>query len=78
MVKDLVEHLVISLVDKSSQVRVTEVEVDSRKSVVQVHVAAQDLGRIIGGDGRMFRALRTVINAVEPQRERDLVVDIAE
>ncbi len=77
MVKELVEHLVASLVDKSAQVKVAEVQVDN-KSVIQVHVAAQDLGRIVGGDGRMFRALRTIIHAVDPHKKWDLVVDIAE
>lgn len=78
MLKDLVAHIVKNLVEKPEAVTVSEIVTDDKK-VIQVHVSAQDLARVIGSEGRTFRALRTIVNLVsDPLIKQDIVVDIAE
>lgn len=77
MAKQLILYLVKQLVTKPDAVTVTEVQADN-KNLVQVHVAPQDLARIIGGEGRLFRALQTIARLAHQNQETDLVVDIAE
>ncbi len=75
MVTELISHLVKKLVDQPDTVVISEVR-DQDKIVVQVHVAPQDLARVIGAEGRTFRALRSVVSLVNPAHQTDLVVDI--
>ena len=78
MVKALVEHIVKRLVDKPDAVIVSDVESEG-KHILQIHVAAQDLAKVIGSEGRTFRALRSVVSLVGAQDHiKDIVVDIAE
>lgn len=77
MVKELVEHIVKHVVEKPDVVRI-ETITEGEKTVMQVRVASQDLARIIGNEGRTFRALRTVVNLLVPGTVQDMVADIAE
>lgn len=78
MVKTLVEHIVKKLVDKPDAVVVSDVESEGRH-ILQVHVAAQDLSKVIGSEGRTFRALRSIMHLVGTSDHfKDIVVDIAE
>ncbi len=60
--EELVEYLARSLVDKPDEVRVERVERDGA-TVLELHVAQEDLGKVIGRQGRVARALRTIVRA---------------
>jgi predicted RNA-binding protein YlqC (UPF0109 family) len=77
MLEKLVEHIVTSLVSKPESVVISGVERDG-KFVIQVRVAAEDVARVIGSEGRVFRAIRAVVMLLGNQQQRDVVVDIAE
>ena len=76
--RDLVEFLVRALVADPDAVRVDEVEEDD-DTVLEVHVADDDLGRVIGRDGRVANAIRTIAKAAATARGRGRVmVEIVE
>jgi uncharacterized protein len=77
MLIKLIEDIVKKLVDKPGAVVVSEVPM-ADKNMIQVKVAAHDLGRVVGSEGRTFRALRTLVRLADPTRNNDIVVDIAE
>jgi uncharacterized protein len=60
--EELVEYLARSLVDKPDEVRVVRGERDGA-TVLELHVAQEDLGKVIGRQGRIARALRTIVRA---------------
>lgn len=72
--KDLVEHVVKTLVDKPEAVVVTASHADG-KIVISVKVDGADLGRIIGKDGQTIRALRALALVVVPQGQ-EISVDV--
>jgi hypothetical protein len=61
-VQELVEFLAKGLVDKPDEVRVERVEKDGTL-VLELHVAPDDVGKVIGRQGRIARALRTIVRA---------------
>jgi len=61
-VEDLLEYLARNLVDSPEEVRVTRSERDGAV-LLELHVAQDDLGKVIGRHGRIARALRTVVRA---------------
>jgi predicted RNA-binding protein YlqC (UPF0109 family) len=61
-VEDLVEYLARGLVDKPDEVRVDRIERDGA-IVLELHVAPDDVGKVIGRQGRIARALRTLVRA---------------
>jgi predicted RNA-binding protein YlqC (UPF0109 family) len=74
---ELVEYLARRLVDEPDAVRVEEVERDG-DTVIQLHVAADDVGKVIGRQGRIARALRTVVRASATRREERVLLEIVE
>ncbi len=74
---ELVEYLARRLVDKADEVRVEEVEEDGAL-VIELHVAAEDLGRVIGRGGRIARALRTLVRAGGAHGDRRVLLEIVE
>lgn len=62
MEKDLIEYIAKSLVDDPDAVSVNETE-GERGSVLELRVAQNDIGKVIGKYGRIAKALRTVLNA---------------
>ncbi|MBO4509173.1 MAG: KH domain-containing protein [Spirochaetaceae bacterium] len=62
MEKDLIEYIAKSLVDDPSSVSVQEVEGD-KSTVIELRVAQNDIGKVIGKYGRIAKALRTVLSA---------------
>lgn len=62
MQKDLIEYIAKSLVDDPSAVEVKEAE-DERGTVLQLSVASEDIGKVIGKQGRIAKAIRTLLNA---------------
>ena len=77
MIKELISSFVRKLVDKPDAVVVTEIAADG-KYLIQVCVAPHDLGKVIGSEGRTFRALRAVVSLLSKHSHTDVVVDIAE
>jgi predicted RNA-binding protein YlqC (UPF0109 family) len=73
----LVEYLARRLVDDPESVRVDEVERDG-DLVLQLRVAQDDIGKVIGRSGRMVRALRTVVRAVGARGDRRVLLEIVE
>jgi uncharacterized protein len=74
---ELVEYLARRLVDDPDAVRVEEVEEDG-DTVIRLHVAGDDVGKVIGRQGRIARALRTVVRASAARRERRVLLEIVE
>lgn len=73
----LIETIAKALVDKPEQVEVTEVD-GEQTTVVELKVAKEDLGKVIGKEGRMARALRTILGAASTKLRRRSVLEIIE
>jgi predicted RNA-binding protein YlqC (UPF0109 family) len=74
--RELLEFLARSLVAEPDAVVVTEVEEIEGEVVLEVEVAEDDLGRVIGRGGRVANALRSVMKAAATREEKRVVVDI--
>jgi len=75
-VRDLLDFLARSLVESPDSVQVTEVEEIEGEVVLELEVADDDLGRVIGRGGRVANALRSVMKAAATREEKRVVVDI--
>ena len=73
--KELVEVIAKSLVDYPEEVVVTEKETE-RSIVIELHVASSDMGKVIGKQGRIAKAIRSVVKAAASKSEKKVVVDI--
>ena len=73
--KELVEVIAKSLVDNPDEVLVTETETD-KAIVVELRVAQSDMGKVIGKQGRIAKAIRAVVKAASSQEDKKVVVDI--
>ena len=73
--KELVEVIAKSLVDAPEEVVVTETE-DEKSIVIELHVAASDMGKVIGKQGRIAKAIRSVVKAAASKSDKKVVVDI--
>lgn len=74
---EIVEYLARRLVDEPDAVRVEEVERDG-DTVLQLYVAPDDVGKVIGRQGRIARALRTVVRASAAREDRRVLLEIME
>jgi len=75
--KDLIEQIARALVDKPEDVMVTAIE-GNQATVLELKVAKEDLGKIIGKQGRTARSLRTIIGAASAKERRRVVLEIVE
>lgn len=75
--KELVQYLARSLVNNPDAVEVTETAGDDG-STLKVKVAKEDLGRIIGKQGRTAKSIRTLVNAAALRSNRRVVLEIVE
>ena len=73
--KELVEVIAKALVDYPDQVVVTETETD-KSIVVELRVAQSDMGKVIGKQGRVAKAIRTVVKAAALNENQKVVVEI--
>ncbi|MDD7177841.1 MAG: KH domain-containing protein [Lachnospiraceae bacterium] len=73
--KELVEVIAKALVDYPEQVTVTETETD-KSIVVELRVAQSDMGKVIGKQGRIAKAIRSVVKAAASKSEKKVIVDI--
>ena len=74
---ELVDFLVRSIVENPGEVAVEEFEEDG-ELVLEVKVAEEDLGRVIGREGRVAKAIRTIARAAGARDDRRVAVDIIE
>jgi predicted RNA-binding protein YlqC (UPF0109 family) len=75
--KDLLLYIAKSLVDKPEAVSVVEVE-GEKTTVLELRVAPEDLGKVIGKQGRTARSIRTILNASATKLKRRAVLEIIE
>ena len=75
--KDLVVAIAKALVDDPSQVQASE-ELEDDTIVIKLTVAKEDMGRIIGKEGRTAKAVRTLLNAVSTRNNAKAVLKIVE
>ena len=75
--KELVEVITKALVDNPDEVVVTEKQ-EEKATVVEVHVAESDMGKVIGKQGRIAKAIRSVVKAGAAKEDRKVIVDIAD
>ncbi|MBC8590487.1 KH domain-containing protein [Wansuia hejianensis] len=72
---ELVEFIAKSLVDNPDEVSVNEVE-GSQSIIIELKVAPEDMGKIIGKQGRIAKAIRTVVKAAAIKENKRVVVEI--
>jgi predicted RNA-binding protein YlqC (UPF0109 family) len=75
--KELITYIAKALVDKSEEVVVTEIE-GEQTSVIELKVAKEDLGKVIGKQGRTARAMRTILSASSTKINKRSVLEIIE
>jgi len=75
--KDMIEYIAQALVDHPEQVNVTEVEGD-QTTVLELKVAKEDIGKVIGKQGRTARAMRTILSAASAKIKKRAVLEIVE
>lgn len=75
--KELVEFVAKALVDHPDQVRVERLE-DDRAIILELHVASEDMGKVIGKQGRIAKAIRTVVNAAATNESKRVMVEIVQ
>ena len=75
--KDLIEYIAKALVDHPEQVKVSEIE-GGRTSVIELSVAKEDMGKVIGKQGRTATAIRIILGAVSAKLKRHFVLEIIE
>lgn len=75
--KDLIQHIAQALVDHPESVRVVEVN-GGRTSIFQLKVSKEDMGKVIGRDGRTAQAMRTIVSAVSNKFHRNSILEIVE
>lgn len=75
MEKELVEYLAKSLVDDPDAVEINEIESD-KSTILELRVAPDDIGKVIGKHGRIARALRTVLAAASTRSGKRVMLEI--
>ncbi len=73
--RDLVEYVAKSLVDAPDEVRIEEIETD-RGTVLELHVAEDDMGKVIGRNGSVAKALRTLLKVVSARTGETVTLEI--
>ena len=74
---ELLEYLARQLVDQPDEVRVERVQ-DDDTVLLRLHVAQDDLGKVIGRQGRIARALRTIVRACSAREQRRVQLEIVD
>jgi predicted RNA-binding protein YlqC (UPF0109 family) len=75
--KDLIERIAQALVDRPEEVMVTAIE-GNQATVLELKVAKEDLGKIIGKQGRTARSLRIILGAASAKMRKRVVLEIVE
>jgi uncharacterized protein len=77
-VEDLLEFIARALVDRPDKVSVEGFEEDDGTVVLEIHVAEEDVGKMIGRGGRTISSVRTVMRAVASRNDERVLVDVVE
>jgi predicted RNA-binding protein YlqC (UPF0109 family) len=75
--KDLIENIAKSLVDKTEDVSVKETQ-GEKTTIIELRVAQEDLGKVIGKQGRTARAMRIILNAAGTKMGKRCILEILE
>ncbi|MEK7286145.1 MAG: KH domain-containing protein [Nitrospirota bacterium] len=75
--KDLIEYIAKSLVDRPEEVSVQETE-GEKTTIIELRVAKEDLGKVIGKMGKTARSMRTILNAAATKIGKRCVLEILE
>ena len=75
--KDLIMYMAQALVDHPEQVEVSEI-IGEQTSVIELRVAKEDLGKVIGKQGRTAKAMRTILSAASTKIRKRTVLEIIE
>jgi predicted RNA-binding protein YlqC (UPF0109 family) len=75
--KELIEYIAKALVDHPDQVKVAEI-MGEKTSVIELAVAKEDLGKVIGKQGRTAKAIRTLLTAASTKLRKRSVLEIVE
>lgn len=73
--KELVEYIAKSLVDDPSQVTVTEIQ-GATSVILELHVGPEDMGRVIGKQGRVANAIRTLLRVIAAKQGKRVTLEI--
>jgi predicted RNA-binding protein YlqC (UPF0109 family) len=73
--KELIEYIAKSLVDDPSQVEVTEIE-GKTSVILELRVAPEDMGRVIGKNGRVANAMRTLLRVIAAKQGKRVTLEI--
>ena len=76
--KDLIEHIAKSLVEKPDKIVISEEIAEDGSVLVKLAAAQEDMGRIIGKQGRNAKAMRTLLNAKATRENRHALLQIME
>ncbi|MGI5848576.1 MAG: KH domain-containing protein [Christensenellales bacterium] len=74
---ELVKYIAQSLVDKPEEVKVTKIE-NEKSFILELSVMPDDMGKVIGKQGRIAKAIRTVVKAASSRSKKKYVVEIVE
>jgi hypothetical protein len=75
--KDLIKYIAQALVDNPEKVEVSEVQ-GEQTSVIELRVAKEDLGKVIGKQGKTAKAMRTILSAASAKVHKRTVLEIIE
>jgi len=75
--KELIKHIVHALVDHPEQIAISEIE-GKQSTVLEIKVAKEDIGKIIGKQGRTAQAIRTILNAASAKAKKRTIMEILE
>lgn len=73
--KELIEVIAKALVDKPEEVKVKEIEGD-KSIIIELTVAPEDMGKVIGKQGRIAKAIRTVVKSAVAKSDKKVIVEI--
>jgi len=73
--KDLVEYISKSLVDETSRIEISEIE-GNQTNIIELKVAKEDIGKVIGRQGRTADAIRTIINCAAAKLSKRYILQI--
>lgn len=75
--KELVEHMVCSLVDHPEDVRITEI--DGEKTIIfELRCHTEDVGKVIGKSGKTVSAIRTILNTAAAKKNRKAMLEVVD
>lgn len=75
MFKELLEYIIRNLVDKPDTLSINQLE-SEKVIILELKVAAEDMGKIIGKQGRIIKAIRTLLNAAATRQNKRVVLEV--